>query len=110
MPSPYQILSLKAIFAMFWEPQRVALPEQCVIKSAAALSRFLNEYGWPTRAVIRATRKQILKELLKYSPKGKRPHLQVIVDLTTLEKRGKFKPTFRTSTFTTCIGHEDSTV
>ena len=107
MPSPYQILSLKAIFAMFWEPQRVALPEQCVLclvkrtlrrpqrdfirKSAAALSRFLNEYGWPTRAVIRATRTQILKELLKYSPKGKRPHLQVIVDLTTLEKRGKFK-------------------
>jgi hypothetical protein len=43
MPSPYQVLSLKAIFAMFWEPQRVALPEQCVIKSAAALSRFLGD-------------------------------------------------------------------
>jgi Transposase DDE domain len=91
MPSPYQILSLKAVFAMFWEPQRVALPEQCVIKSAAALSRFLNEYGWPTRAVIRATRKQVLQELLKYAPRGQRPHLQVIIDLTTLEKRGKFK-------------------
>jgi Transposase DDE domain len=76
---------------MFWEPQRVALPDQCVIKSPAALSRFFNEYGWPTRAVIRATRKQILKELLKYAPRGKRPHLQVIIDLTTLEKRGKFK-------------------
>jgi hypothetical protein len=91
MPSPYQTLSLKAVLAMFWEPQRVALPEQCVIKSAAALSRFLNEYGWPTRAVIQATRKQIIKELLKYAPRGKRPHLQVIIDLTTLEKRGKFK-------------------
>jgi Transposase DDE domain len=91
MPSPYQILSLKAVFAMFWEPQRVALPEQCVIKSPAALSRFFNEYGWPTRAVIRATRKQILKELWKYAPIGKRPHLQVIIDLTTLEKRGNFK-------------------
>jgi Transposase DDE domain len=91
MPSPYQTLSLKAVLTMFWEPQRVALPEQCVIKSAAALSRFLNEYGWPTRAVIQATRKQIIKELLKYAPRGKRPHLQVIIDLTTLEKRGKFK-------------------
>jgi hypothetical protein len=91
MPSPDQVLSLKAVFAMFWEPQRVALPEQCVIKSPAALSRFFNEYGWPTRAVIRATRKQILKELLKYAPIGKRPHLQVIIDLTTLEKRGNFK-------------------
>lgn len=91
MPSPYQMLSLQAVLTMFWEPQRVALPEQCVLKSPAALSRFLNEYGWPTRAVIRATRKQILQELLKYAPRGRRPHLQVIIDLTTLEKRGKFK-------------------
>jgi Transposase DDE domain len=91
MPSPYQNKSLKAVLAMFWEPKRIALPEHCVIKSAAALSRFMNEYGWPTRAVIRATRKQILTELLKYAPKGRRPHLQVIIDLTTLEKRGKFK-------------------
>ena len=90
MPSPYQNKSLKAVLAMFWEPQRIALPEHCVLKSAAALSRFMNEYGWPTRAVIRATRKQVLKELLKYAPRGKRPHLQVIIDLTTLEKRGKF--------------------
>lgn len=51
----------------------------------------MNEYGWPTRAVIRATRKHVLKQLLKYAPVGKRPHLQVIIDLTTLEKRGKFK-------------------
>lgn len=91
MPSPYQILSLQAVLTMFWEPQRVALPEECLIKSPAALSRFFNEYGWPTRSVIRATRTQILKELLKYAPRGKRPHLQVIIDLTTLEKRGKFK-------------------
>ena len=91
MPSPYQILSLKAVLAMFWEPQRVGLPEHCVIKSSSALSRFLNAYGWPTRAVIRATRKQVLQELLKYAPRGQRPHLQVIIDLTTLEKRGKFK-------------------
>ena len=91
MPSPYQILSLQAVFTMFWESQRVALPAQCVLKSPAALSRFFNEYGWPTRAVIRATRKQVLQEVLKYAPRGKRPHLQVIIDLTTLEKRGKFK-------------------
>ena len=103
MPSPYQNKSLKAVLAMFWEPQRVALPEHCVLKSAAALSRclvqrtlrspqrdcirFMNEYGWPTRAVIRATRKQVLQELLKYAPKGKRPHLQVIID------KGDFRET-----------------
>jgi hypothetical protein len=50
-----------------------------------ALSRFLNEYGGPTRTVILVTRKQILKQLLEYSPKGKHPHLQVIIDLTALE-------------------------
>jgi hypothetical protein len=91
MPSPYQILSLQAVFTMFWKSQRVALPEQCILKSPAALSRFFNEYGWPTRSVIRATRKHVLNELLKYAPRGRRPHLQVIIDLTTLEKRGKFK-------------------
>ena len=69
---------------MFWEPQRVALPEQCLIKSPAALSRFFNEYGWPTRAVICATRKQVLTELLKYAPTGKRPHLQVTGDFCEL--------------------------
>jgi hypothetical protein len=46
MPSPYQNKSLKAVLAMFWEPQRVALPEHCVLKSAAALSRFMNESGF----------------------------------------------------------------
>ncbi len=65
MPSPYQILSLQAVFTMFWESQRVALPEQCILKSPAALSRFFNEYGWLTRSVIRATRKHMLSELWK---------------------------------------------
>jgi hypothetical protein len=41
MPSPYQILSLQAVFMMFWESQRVALPAQCVLKSPAALSPLL---------------------------------------------------------------------
>lgn len=67
------------------------VPEHSVIKSPAALSRFFNEYGWPTRAVIRATRQHILKQLSHYTAIGQRPYLQVIIDLTTLEKRGKFK-------------------
>jgi Transposase DDE domain len=92
MPSPYQQLSLQASLAMFFEPSTVAkLPEYGVIKSPSALSRFLNEYGWPTLAVIRATRQEIRKQLMRYAFKGRRPQLQVIIDLTTLEKRGKFK-------------------
>ncbi len=92
MPSPHQRLSLQASFALFMEPANgKMLPEYSVIKSPAALSRFFNEYGWPTRAVIRATRQHILKQLNNYTAIGQRPYLQVIIDLTTLEKRGKFK-------------------
>ena len=92
MPSPYQKLSLQASFALFMEPNNgKMLPEHGVIKSPAALSRFFNEYGWPTRTVIRTTRQHILKQLSRYTAIGQRPYLQVIIDLTTLEKRGKFK-------------------
>ena len=44
--------------------------------------------------MIRIIRNQILEVVLRTlfeSSKGRRPFLQVIVDLTTLEKRGKFK-------------------
>jgi hypothetical protein len=77
---------------MFFAPSTGAtLPNDAVIKSPSALSRFLNEYGWPTLGVIRATRQEIKKQLLNYALRGRRPQLQVIIDLTTLEKRGKFK-------------------
>ena len=33
----------------------------------------------------------IRQQLSQYHPRGRRPHLQIIVDLTTLQKRGKFK-------------------
>lgn len=92
MPSPHQKLSLEASLSMFFAPSTGAtLPNDAVIKSPSALSRFLNEYGWPTLGVIRATRQEIKKQLLKCAFRGRRPQLQVIIDLTTLEKRGKFK-------------------
>ncbi|MBD2260337.1 hypothetical protein [Pseudanabaena sp. FACHB-2040] len=31
------------------------------------------------------------EQLGQYRPRGRRPHLQVILDMTSLEKRGKFK-------------------
>ena len=37
-------------------------------------------------------RNYVLKQILSECPKGRRPMLQVIIDLTTLEKSGKFKP------------------
>ena len=67
------------------------IPSTGQLKSASAISRFLNRYQWPTRQVIRLTRRRVVNHLLSQRPKGRRPHLQVIIDLTCLPKRGKFK-------------------
>jgi hypothetical protein len=90
MPSVYQQNSLQALLGLFLEGQGVPLPEHCKMKSASALSRFLNEYKWSTRQVIRLVREAALQQILS-ARVGRRPTLQVILDLTTLEKAGKFK-------------------
>lgn len=91
MPSAYQRDSLQALLGLFLQAQGHPLPEYCQVKSASALSRFLNQYHWSTREMIRQVRQGVIAELLSYKPKGRRPCLQVIIDLTSLEKRGKFK-------------------
>lgn len=91
MPSTYQKDSLQALLGLFLEGQGIPLPEHCETKSASALSRFLNEYKWSTRQVIRAVRQAALQQILSQPRVGRRPTLQVIIDLTTLEKVGKFK-------------------
>ena len=90
MPTAYQRDSLQALLGLFLEAEGHPLPESSKVKSASALSRFLNDYDWSSRQVIRQVRQQILHQLLDYQSKGRRPWLQVIIDLTTLEKRGKF--------------------
>jgi len=91
MPSLHQQESLQALFGLFLAPVGSPLPQHSQLKSAGALSRFLNHYGWPTRKVIRRVRSWVLEQLLAWAPQGRRPHLQLIVDLTTLEKTGKFQ-------------------
>lgn len=91
MPSPYQRQSLKAMLELFLRAQGAPLPEHSELKSASALSRFLTVYSWSVRHVIRHMRQAIRQELQRYRPRGRRPHLQVILDMTTLEKRGKFR-------------------
>ena len=90
MPTTYQRDNLQAMLGLFLQAEGKPLPEYSHVKSPSALSRFLNENRWSTRQVIRAVRQQMLNRLLSYSAKGRRPWLQVIVDLTTLEKCGKF--------------------
>ena len=91
MPSQYQRDNLEAMLGLFLEAQGYPLPQHSQAKSASALSRFLNIYAWSTRKIIRTTREHVLKEILSQCPKGRKPFLQVIIDLTTLEKCGKFK-------------------
>jgi hypothetical protein len=54
MPSVYQKASLNAILGLFLEAQGHPYPEHTQIKSASALSRFLNHYNWSTRAIIKS--------------------------------------------------------
>ena len=89
MPSSYQKASLNALLGRFLEAQGHPLPQHTQVKSASALSRFINHYQWSTRAVIRTTRKTILQQLAQHRPHKNTP-LQVLIDLTTLEKCGKF--------------------
>lgn len=91
MPSQYQRDNLEAMLGLFLQAQGHPLPQHSKTKSASALSRFLNVYDWSTRSVISTTRARIIKEILCQCPKGRKPFLQVIIDLTTLEKFGKFK-------------------
>ena len=91
MPTVYQKQSLEATFNLFLQATGNSVPEHCQYKSPSAISRFLNKYSWSTRSLIKIFRAWILKKLLAFSQPGRRPHLQVIIDLTTLEKRGKFK-------------------
>ncbi len=94
MPTQYQKDNLEAMLALFLEAQGHPLPEHSQTKSPSAISRFLNINPWSTREIIRAVRSSalqtVLKALLSFG-KGRKPFLQVIIDLTTLEKRGKFK-------------------
>ena len=68
MPTSYQRDSLQAMLGLFLEAQGHPLPQHSQTKSPSALSRFLNQYDWGTRQIIRAVRKAILKELLGYAP------------------------------------------
>jgi len=88
MPSGYQKASLNAVFGLFLGVGQ-PLPQHTQVKSASSISRFLNHYAWSTRGVIRATRQAVFAQLAEHRPRRDAP-LRVLIDLTTLEKCGKF--------------------
>ena len=89
MPSVYQKASLKAVLGLFLDAQGHALPEHTSVKSASALSRFCNRYGWSTRQVIRTTRAAVLDQLAVHPVPAGVP-VRLLLDLSTLKKTGKF--------------------
>ena len=91
IPSRYQKENLKALLFLFLKAQGNPLPGQSELKSPSALSRFLNQSSWSERPLIREHWRQILKPLAQQVCEKKRKYLQVIIDLTVLEKRRRFK-------------------
>ena len=89
MPSHYQQASFKALMGLFLAAQGHPVPQHTQVKSASSLSRFLNHYDWSTLRVIRVTRRAILQQIQQHCPPSGST-LQVLIDLTTLEKCGKF--------------------
>jgi hypothetical protein len=74
----------------FLTPHRSALPEHNPLCSASSISRFLNRYAWPTRKLVRLSREVMLGWLLEASRHGQQVYLKVIVDVTCVEKTGRF--------------------
>ena len=91
MPTPHLRESLKALLFLFLTGHGKARPQHSKTKSPSALSRFLNRYPRPTRALIRLVREEAQKALDRARRrKGPKPRLLVVLDLVTLEKRGRF--------------------
>ena len=90
MPTIYQQETLESLLGLFLSGKGNGVPHHCQTKSESAISRFLNYYNWSTRSVIRTIRAYILNFILSQRRQGRKPILQVILDLTTLEKVGKF--------------------
>ncbi len=93
MPSHYQEDTFQSILSLLLQG-KAEIPHHCQTKSESAISRFLNHYQWSTIKVIRKSRETILNLILSQRKKGQKPILQVMLDLTTLEKIGKF-PLFK---------------
>jgi|APDOM4702015023_1054809.scaffolds.fasta_scaffold23916_1 hypothetical protein len=93
MPSRYQEESFQAVMGLLLEGQGRAKAEHCEVKSPAALSRFMNEYAWSTRHLIRQVRQTLLDNVAEFyqSQRGRRPILYAVIDLTSIEKTGAFE-------------------
>ena len=84
--------SYRSLLSLFLKADGHAVLRASEAKSASALSRFLNHYRWCSRPLLRSMRQAALAQVWEQYPKkpGRRPTLNVIVDLTSIEKSGLF--------------------
>jgi Transposase DDE domain len=68
-------------------------PQTATAKSSSAISRMLNHYALPALALLRESRAIIQQRLqaIVLNSKKRRPTLELMIDLTTLEKTGAFE-------------------
>ena len=103
--SRFQLQTFNALMTAFLEADGNLRPEHAPLKSPSAFSRLLNQYDWNAscsqdstsravraRTIIRAIRTAVTTRIwsLYAKRKGRRPVLEIMLDLTTLEKTGKF--------------------
>ena len=91
--SPHIKRSFQTLLHQFLQANGNPRPEHAKAKSSSAISRMLNQYNFPTLKLLRASREQIEKVIWQhYGTRGtRRPKLELIIDMTTLEKTGIFK-------------------
>jgi hypothetical protein len=79
--SHHQIDGFQALLTAFLQADGYPRPERAPAKSPSAFSRFLNHYDWNARAIIAHV----------LNSQKRLPTLELIIDLTTLEKTGAFQ-------------------
>ena len=84
--------SVQVLLCLFLAALGKPSPSLATVKSPAALSRFLNQYIWSLRALIRVMRGHALREFRAYRKtcRGRPPRVELIIDLTSLGKEGDF--------------------
>ena len=85
--------TFEVMLNLFLTGQGQPLPQLATVKSPSAVSRFLNQYDWNARAIIRIMRQHALDEFERFRrvPYRHQQRLELIVDMTSLPKEGKFE-------------------
>lgn len=84
--------TLEVVCCCFLEAFGLSRLNTAQAKSPSAISRFLNEYDWSTRKLIRVMREHALSVFhdFLFRRRGRPPMIELIVDTTSIAKEGEF--------------------